>query len=203
MLRTIDRTAPVLRRGNPGPGGGSLRSPCYGAACPPGWMRAARAVGRVVVGRGIRPTRPVELVVPFPAGGGTEMVTRHLSEGLARRLGQPFVVLNRPGANTNLGTLSGRALQARRIHAADRELRARGQSVALPASSPSTPQTDLEPITLIANSPTVLDGAGVAAGQLARANSSPMRRRGRASSTTPPTESAASPHLARRAVPGA
>src|SRR5258707_12957879 len=52
------------------------------------------------------PSRPVEVVVPFPAGGGTEIVTRHVSDGLAKRLGQPFVVLNRPGANTNLGTLA-------------------------------------------------------------------------------------------------
>ena len=52
------------------------------------------------------PTRPVEVVVPFPAGGGTEIVTRHVTEGLTKRLGQPFVLLNRPGANTNLGTLA-------------------------------------------------------------------------------------------------
>src|SRR5437763_9039275 len=52
------------------------------------------------------PSRPVELVVPFPAGGGTEIVTRLLGDGLAQRLGQPFVVLNRPGANTNVGTLA-------------------------------------------------------------------------------------------------
>ena len=101
------------------------------------------------------PARPVELVVPFPAGGGTEMVTRHLSEGLARRLGQPFVVLNRPGANTNLGTLQ--------------VVRSRPDGYTLLitsfglAANPSLyrklafePQTDLEPITLIANSPTVL-----------------------------------------------
>ena len=101
------------------------------------------------------PARPVELVVQFPAGGGTEMVTRHLSEGLARRLGQPFVVLNRPGANTNLGTLQ--------------VVRSRPDGYTLLitsfglAANPSLyrklafePQTDLEPITLIANSPTVL-----------------------------------------------
>src|SRR5262249_31322740 len=52
------------------------------------------------------PARPVELVVPFAAGGGSELLARLLSEGLQKRLGQPFVVINRPGANTNLGTLS-------------------------------------------------------------------------------------------------
>jgi tripartite-type tricarboxylate transporter receptor subunit TctC len=101
------------------------------------------------------PSRPVEVVVPFPAGGGTEIVTRHLSEGLARRLGQPFVVLNRPGANTNLGTL-----QVVRSRPDGHTLLVSSFGL---AANPSLyrklgfePQTDLEPITLIANSPTVL-----------------------------------------------
>src|ERR1041384_2157646 len=50
------------------------------------------------------PARTVELVVPFAAGGGTDILARFLTEGLTRQLGQTFVVLNRPGANTNLGT---------------------------------------------------------------------------------------------------
>src|SRR5262249_59722175 len=52
------------------------------------------------------PTRPVELIVPFAAGGGSDLLARLLAEGLARQLGQPFVVINRPGANTNIGMLS-------------------------------------------------------------------------------------------------
>ena len=52
------------------------------------------------------PTRPVEIIVPFAAGGGSELLARLISDGLSKRLGQPFVVLNRPGANTNLGTLA-------------------------------------------------------------------------------------------------
>jgi tripartite-type tricarboxylate transporter receptor subunit TctC len=101
------------------------------------------------------PARPVEIVVPFAAGGGSELLARLLADGLAKRLGQPFVVVNRPGANTNLGTFS--------------VVRAKADgytlliaSVGL-AANPSLykklafePQRDLEPITLIANSPTVL-----------------------------------------------
>jgi tripartite-type tricarboxylate transporter receptor subunit TctC len=101
------------------------------------------------------PARPVEMIVPFAAGGGSELLARLVSDGLAKRLGQPFVVINRPGANTNLGTFS--------------VVRARPDgytlliaSVGL-AANPSlykklgfAPQIDLAPITLIANSPTVL-----------------------------------------------
>jgi tripartite-type tricarboxylate transporter receptor subunit TctC len=49
------------------------------------------------------PTQPVKLVVPFPAGGGTDALARWFGKGLEQRLGQPFVVENRAGAGTTLG----------------------------------------------------------------------------------------------------
>jgi tripartite-type tricarboxylate transporter receptor subunit TctC len=48
------------------------------------------------------PTRPVRVVIGYPAGIGPDIIGRLASEGLARRLGQPFAVENRPGAATNL-----------------------------------------------------------------------------------------------------
>lgn len=44
------------------------------------------------------PTRPLKLVVPFPPGGGTDLVARNISQHLRDALGQPVVVENRPGA---------------------------------------------------------------------------------------------------------
>ena len=49
------------------------------------------------------PNRPVKVVVPFPAGGGTDALTRFVSKGMEQRLGQPFIVENRGGAGTTLG----------------------------------------------------------------------------------------------------
>ena len=49
------------------------------------------------------PSRPVKVVVPFPAGGGTDALTRFVAKGMEQRLGQPFIVENRAGAGTTLG----------------------------------------------------------------------------------------------------
>src|SRR5262245_60352350 len=50
------------------------------------------------------PTRPARVIVPAPAGGGYDIVARLMSQWLSERLGQPFVIDNRPGAGGNIGT---------------------------------------------------------------------------------------------------
>lgn len=55
------------------------------------------------------PSRPISLIVPWPAGGATDITMRILADLVARQLGQPVVVENRPGA---AGTLVGPALRS-------------------------------------------------------------------------------------------
>jgi len=50
------------------------------------------------------PSRAVRVVVPFPPAGDTDFVARLIGQWLSERLGQPFVIENRPGGGTNIGT---------------------------------------------------------------------------------------------------
>jgi tripartite-type tricarboxylate transporter receptor subunit TctC len=50
------------------------------------------------------PAKPVRVIVPYAPGGPTEFVSRTVGDGLAKRLGQSFLIESRPGANTRIGT---------------------------------------------------------------------------------------------------
>ena len=67
-----------------------------GAAALPAVSRIARAQ--------VYPSRPVRVIVPFAAGGGTDITARVIGQWLSERLGQQFVIENRPGGGTNIGT---------------------------------------------------------------------------------------------------
>ena len=61
------------------------------------------AVPTLAGAQGWAPTRPIKLICPFPAGGGTDQIARIVAKGLTDRLGQQVYVENRGGANGGLG----------------------------------------------------------------------------------------------------
>ena len=67
-----------------------------GAAALPAFSRIARAQ--------VYPARPVRLVVTSAAGGTQDILARLIGQSLSERLGQQFVIENRPGAGGNIGT---------------------------------------------------------------------------------------------------
>lgn len=102
------------------------------------------------------PNRPIRFIVPFPAGGSTDILARLLAEILRDGLGQPFVVENRPGAGGNIGV---DAIARATPDGYTMGLSAGGAiaiNVSLFRRMPYDPRQDLEPITQIARTANIL-----------------------------------------------
>ncbi|MFM9923935.1 tripartite tricarboxylate transporter substrate binding protein [Variovorax sp. H27-G14] len=101
------------------------------------------------------PTRPISLVVPFPAGGTTDVLARALADKLSQSLGQPVVVESRPGAGATLGAdyvakakPDGYTLLMGAVH--------HTIATSVYKKLPYDFQKDLAPITVVAMVPNVL-----------------------------------------------
>jgi tripartite-type tricarboxylate transporter receptor subunit TctC len=102
------------------------------------------------------PAKPIRVVVPFPPGGGTDIIAREVTQKVAAATGWTFVVDNKPGAGGNLG------VDAAAKAPADGYTLVLGQTSNLAinptlyAKMPYDSQKDLAPIVLVANAPLVM-----------------------------------------------
>lgn len=102
------------------------------------------------------PNKPIRMIVPFPAGGATDILARALSQKLGERLGQAVVVENRPGA----GGMIGADAAAKAVADGYTLLLASSSTHSIaPAINPKIPynaETDFTPIASVASSPNVV-----------------------------------------------
>lgn len=128
-------------------------------------MRTRRLACLVALGIGLAssafgqadqfPTKPIRLIVPYAAGGGTDLVMRAIAPGMSEALGQPIVVENRPGAGTITATEA-----VVRAEPDGHHLLAVGAPIylntALGIKTPYDPLRDLAPVSLLVNNPGLL-----------------------------------------------
>jgi tripartite-type tricarboxylate transporter receptor subunit TctC len=102
------------------------------------------------------PSRPIKLIVPFPAGGGTDLIAREVANKVAVSNGWSIIIDNKPGSGGNLG------VDAAAKAAPDGYTLVLGQTSNLAinptlyAKLPYDPQKDLSPVGLVASAPLVL-----------------------------------------------
>ena len=102
------------------------------------------------------PAKPIRLLVPFPAGGATDILSRALSQELAKKLGQSIVVDNRPGAG---GTIGADAAAKAAPDGYTLLLTTSSTHSIGPAINPKMPynaEADFTPIAYVASSPNVV-----------------------------------------------
>lgn len=101
------------------------------------------------------PNRPVRLIVPYTAGGGVDVVARHVATELSKRLGQPIVVENKAGAGSNIGS-DAVAKAAPDGYTLLMASPANAINMSLFRKMPYNTQRDLAPVALIGAVPSVL-----------------------------------------------
>ena len=113
------------------------------------------AAGSAALAQGAYPSRQVHILVPYPAGGGVDVVTRTLGEELSKQWGQGVVIENRAGAG---GTIASRAAATAEPDGYTLIVVASGHATN-PFLYPKLPYDtfkDFTPITLLASSPNIL-----------------------------------------------
>jgi tripartite-type tricarboxylate transporter receptor subunit TctC len=102
------------------------------------------------------PSRPVTLVVPFPAGGSTDLVARLIGSAMTKHLGQQLVIENRGGAGGNIGSAAVARAEPDGYTILMATVATHALNPALYKKMPFDPVKDFAPVSLLALIPNVL-----------------------------------------------
>ncbi len=114
------------------------------------------SVSHPVLAQTVWPTKPVRIIVPFAAGGTTDILARAVAPELSRAFGQSFVVENRAGAGGNLGADVVAKSPADGYTLLMGTVGTQSINKSLYSRMPYDPQKDFAPITLVAGVPNVM-----------------------------------------------
>ena len=115
------------------------------------------SVTQPVLGQTAWPTKPVRIVVPFAAGGTTDILARAVAPELSKAFGQPFIIENRGGAGGNLGADIVAKSPADGYTLLMGTVGTQAINKSLYSRMPYDPQKDFSPITLVAGVPNVME----------------------------------------------
>lgn len=121
----------------------------------PGLLAAILALALPVAAQ-TYPAKPVRLIVPFPAGGATDILSRALSQELAKKLGQSIVIDNKPGAGGTIGALAAAKADPDGYTLLLTTSSTHSIGPAINPKLPYDPETDFTPVVYVASSPQVI-----------------------------------------------
>ncbi len=102
------------------------------------------------------PDRPVKIIVPYPAGGTTDILARLIADGLGKRLGHNFIVENRAGASGSIGTQAAMQAEPDGYTVLMGTVNTHGINSSMFKALPYDPVKDFLPITMVGATPNVL-----------------------------------------------
>jgi tripartite-type tricarboxylate transporter receptor subunit TctC len=126
------------------------------------WSSTARALAGIgalcacALACAAYPDRPIKLIVAYPPGGGTDIVSRLLAPALSQRLGQPITIDNRGGAGGNIGTETAARATPDGYTLLMGNIAPNAINVSIYKNLPYDPEKDLSPVSLVAVTPNML-----------------------------------------------